>query len=87
MMHRCSAMHSIELKHFISLVFVAGCKGANRSQERFCHESCPRVQLLKRSDYLRSEVGEIPKIRYESTEDTKDVRKASSQRSLYLPLP
>lgn len=80
-------MHSIELKHFISLVFVVGCKGSNRSQERFCHESCPRVQLSKRLDYLRSEDGEIPKLRYESAEDTEDVRKASSRKSLYLLLP
>lgn len=61
-MHRCSVKRSIELKHFISLIspiFVVKCNWTNRSKKRFCHESCPRVQLFKLSDCLRSEDGEV----------------------------
>ena len=46
-----SAKHSVELEHLISRIPFSKCKWTNRSQERFCHKSCSRVQLFRRSDH------------------------------------
>lgn len=85
-MQRCSAEYSIELKHLISLIFVLGCKWANRSQERFCHESCPRVQLFKRSVDLRSAEGKIPRLWYESLQRLRETYEKLHLGNLFIYL-